>query len=80
MCVTQVGRIVETVDDGRAVVADAAGATSRISLAPLTLAGEAVAVGDWVLVHTGFAVERLGDAEAAQLIASLTDLEHGVDP
>lgn len=77
MCVTQIGRIVETAADGRALVADPGGELHHVSLAPLTLAGEPVGTGDWVLVHTGFAVERVPASDAALLIASLTDLEDG---
>jgi hydrogenase expression/formation protein HypC len=80
MCLTQVGRIVDVGDGDSAVVTDAAGTNRRVSLAALTLAGEPVATGDWVLVHTGFAVERLGDAEAASLVAALADLQEGIEP
>lgn len=79
MCVSQVGRVIETTADGRAVVADATGSTWPVSLAPLTLSGDAVEPGDWVLVHTGFAVEHLCAADAAELIATLTDLDDGAD-
>lgn len=80
MCVSDVGRVVELEPGGWARVADRDGSTRRISIAPLTLTGEEVAVGDWVLVHTGFAVERLSDAEATDHIAAITDLEQGVQP
>ncbi len=80
MCLTQLGRIVEIDGADRALVVDAHGSRARVSLAPLTLCGEVVAPGDWVLMHTGFAVERLGAADAAALIASLDELEDGAHP
>jgi hydrogenase maturation factor len=38
-----------------------------VSLALLVLEGEPVEPGDWVLVHTGFAVSLLDPAEGAEL-------------
>lgn len=33
------------------------------------------AVGDWVLVHAGFAIQQLDEAEAKETFAVLEDLE-----
>lgn len=37
------------------------------------LAGEQLATGDWVLVHSGFALERLTEEEAREATAALHD-------
>lgn len=78
MCVTQVGRVVSVAGDGSAVVADGP-TTATISLAPLTLTGVQVAAGDWVLLHSGLAVERLTAADARELLHVLADLHDGVE-
>ena len=38
------------------------------------LRDEPVAVGDWVLVHVGFALSRIDQAEAAATLASIKQL------
>lgn len=62
MCLGEVVRVRATLADRVVEVEGAAGArTTRASL--LTIEGP-VAVGDWLLVHSGFALERLTEAEA----------------
>ena len=67
MCFEMPARILE-LGEGSEVLADVDGRPRTISLAVLTLEGRAVAPGDWVLVHTGFAVRRLEPAEADELL------------
>ena len=62
MCLGEVVQVVEVAPDGL-VLARAGTRTLRISL--LTLDGP-VAPGDWVLVHSGFALARLSAAEALE--------------
>ncbi len=68
MCFEMPARIVR-LGEGIEAVAEVDGRPRTISLAVLTLEGGAVAPGDWVLVHTGFAVRRLEPVEAAELLA-----------
>lgn len=68
MCLSLIGEVSELLADGEAVV-EADGRPRRVSLAPLVFGGEPAAVGDWVLVHTGMAVERLDEAVARDLLA-----------
>ena len=49
-------------------VVDVDGETRTVSLAVLTLDGQTVATGEWVLVHTGFAMEVLDAALASELV------------
>ncbi len=35
---------------------------------------EGVVVGDWVLVHAGYAIARLGEEEAAETLALLAEV------
>jgi hydrogenase assembly chaperone HypC/HupF len=62
MCLGEVVQVVEVAPDGL-VLARAGTRTLQISL--LTLDGSVVP-GDWVLVHSGFALARLSAAEALE--------------
>lgn len=64
MCLSCVGRVVEVDAEGAAAVVDADGGRREVSLVVLDVEGRTPSVGDWVLVHSGFAVEVL-DAEVA---------------
>lgn len=59
-----VGRVVEVDAGGASALVDADGQRREVSLVVLDVEGRTPVVGDWVLVHTGFAVEVL-DAEVA---------------
>lgn len=63
MCLGIPGEIVEIVDAGNDIASvDVAGVRRAISTK--LLATEGVAVGDWVLVHVGFAMSKIDAAEA----------------
>ena len=71
MCLAVPGRITEMRADDTALV-DFSGVVKAISLALV----EDVAVGDYVLVHVGFALQRIDPEEAQrtlELIGELTD-------
>ena len=53
------------------------GVDRRVNVGILTGDGEEVAVGDWVLVHMGFAMERLDEREADDARAGLELLRSG---
>lgn len=71
MCLAIPGRVVEIHDDHddllRAARVDFGGATRRVALAYVPEAR----IGDWVVVHVGFALSVLEPSEAAQTIADL---------
>lgn len=74
MCLSELGPVL-SIDDGTGTAeVDLAGRTSKVSLAPLVLDGTRVAPGDWLLVHTGLAVELLDAAEAAEIMANREEL------
>ena len=60
MCLAIPSKVVEVSEDGTAVV-DTMGVRRRISL---ELLQDEVSVGDYVLVHVGFAIEKLDEEEA----------------
>ena len=65
MCLSEAGRVT-AVEGGDALV-DMDGVERPVSLAPIVLDGGAVAVGDWVLVHTGLAVDLLDETTATEM-------------
>jgi hydrogenase expression/formation protein HypC len=64
MCLAIPARIVELGADDRAVV-DLAGVRKEISLALV----DGIALGDYVIVHVGYALNRLDPDEAARTLA-----------
>ena len=69
MCLSCAGRVLQIDGDRHEAVVDVDGSHRRVSLAVLSLDGRGVEVGEWVLIHTGFAMEVLDEASAADLIA-----------
>jgi hydrogenase expression/formation protein HypC len=79
MCLGIPGKISEIHDEGllRQGVVDFGGATRDVCLAYVPEAD----VGDWVLVHVGFAISHLSEEEAQQTLADLRQLaELSADP
>lgn len=69
MCLGAPGRIVErSLDTPDLARAEIEGVVRDVNLA--LLEGEDIKPGEWVLVHLGFALERLTEAEAASTTAT----------
>lgn len=77
MCLGIPGRISEVGEEGllRQGVVDFGGTTREVCLAYVP----DVVVGDWVLVHVGFAISHLSEEEAAQTLADLRELAEASD-
>ena len=77
MCLGLPGRIVEIVDAERNLAtAEFNGVRRVINIACVVSADRPAdaCVGDWVLVHVGFAMSRIDEAEAAQTLALFREL------
>jgi hydrogenase expression/formation protein HypC len=72
MCLAIPTRVVELLPDSQAVV-DLGGVRKTISLDLV----EGVAVGDYVIVHVGYALTRLDPVEAEQTLALM--IQAGID-
>jgi hydrogenase expression/formation protein HypC len=76
MCLGIPGRIVEITDAARKLAkVDVSGVRREVNIA--CIVGErtvADCVGDWVLVHVGFAMSRIDEKEAAETLRILTEL------
>ena len=73
MCLGIPGQVIEvlTEHDGELAMVDVQGARRRINLGMLEPHEDPPAPGDWVLIHMGFALERIDEAEARQALAGL---------
>jgi hydrogenase expression/formation protein HypC len=77
MCLGIPGRIVAISDAGNKLgVVDVCGVKREVNLACVIDAAHPVAscVGDWVLVHVGFAMSRIDEREARLTLALLEEL------
>jgi len=71
MCLALPGRVLEVVDcEARLARVDVLGTVRMVNL---SLLGE-VTSGDWVLVHMGFAIERMSTAEAEETVRLFAEL------
>lgn len=65
MCLAIPGQVVEIVDPAnRLAKVDVAGVRRTINIALLDQDGGGAAVGDWVLIHVGFAMSKIDETEA----------------
>jgi hydrogenase expression/formation protein HypC len=77
MCLGIPGQIVAIADAERKLaVVDVCGVRRRINVACVIDAGHGIddCVGDWVLVHVGFAMSRIDEKEARLTLALLEEL------
>jgi hydrogenase expression/formation protein HypC len=65
MCLAIPGRVVEIVDQAnRLAKVEVAGVRRTVNVGLLSDAEGGVGPGDWVLIHVGFAISKVDEAEA----------------
>ena len=65
MCLGIPGQIVELVDDTNLIAkAEVSGVRRNVNIGLLAEGPDAVGVGDWVLIHVGFAMSKIDEEEA----------------
>jgi hydrogenase expression/formation protein HypC len=77
MCLGIPGRIVKIDDVAKKLATvDVSGVRRQVNIACIVNEEHPVAscVGDWVLIHVGFAMSRINEAEAAETLKILTEL------
>ena len=75
MCLGIPGQLVEWVDRENFIAkAAVSGVRRNVSVALLSDGPEAVDIGDWVLIHVGFAMSRIDEAEAEATLVFLSQL------
>jgi len=81
MCLGTVAKVVEVIDEGRAVVEH--GGTHqpgrREDVLTMTI-GDDIRPGDWVVIHSGFVLERISEARALDALAIRSTPPHPADP
>lgn len=71
MCLAIPGEIVEFLPEtgGQLALVDVVGVKRRINIA--LLEDDHLVVGDWVLIHVGFALSKVDEKEAAEALSML---------
>ena len=79
MCLGIPGKVVEVMDGngGMLAVVDVMGAQRPINLGMLE--DMEVTPGEWVLIHMGFALERIDEARATEAMSGLEMMGRGRD-
>lgn len=75
MCLAIPARVAEILENELAIV-ELGGVKKQISLAMV----DDVAVGDYVIVHVGYAINRLDPDEAARTLALFAEIAEALDP
>ena len=72
MCLAIPGKVVEVVDEAnRLARVDVAGVRRTVNIGLLDGDDGGVGVGDWVLIHVGFAISQIDEREAAETLSLL---------
>lgn len=69
MCLGIPGLITELTDNPHLATVEVTGVGRKINIG--LLEDEGVGVGDWVLIHVGFAMSKIDEAEAAKALEGL---------
>ncbi len=75
MCLGIPGRIVEIIDEDLTLAkAEISGVRRNINIGLVHYDEERVDVGDWVLIHVGFAMSKIDEKEAHATLKTLEDI------
>jgi hydrogenase expression/formation protein HypC len=75
MCLAIPGRIEEILDeDLQLAKANVSGVRRTINIGLVHDDEEKIEVGDWVLIHVGFAMSKINEAEAATQLKALQEI------
>ena len=75
MCLGIPGKIVEILDEELMIAkADVGGVRRNINIGLVHYDEEQIEVGDWVLIHVGFAMSKIDEKEAQDTLKVLEDL------
>ncbi|ASJ04141.1 MULTISPECIES: HypC/HybG/HupF family hydrogenase formation chaperone [Thermococcus] len=73
MCLAIPGRVIEI--HGKTAVVDFGGVRREVRLDLLPEVG----IGDYVIVHTGFAIERLDEERALEILEAWAEVERALE-
>ena len=69
MCMSRLHRVLRSAGPGAVDVEDVHGSVHRVSL--LALDGSPPAAGEWLVVHSGYAIDRVDSADAEAVATEL---------
>ena len=72
MCLAIPGRVVELREEGHFALVDVSGVRRRVNVD--LLMDDGLETGDWVLIHVGFAMSKIGEREAEEQLDLLAQL------
>ncbi|MBV8695614.1 MAG: HypC/HybG/HupF family hydrogenase formation chaperone [Chloroflexi bacterium] len=73
MCLGIPGQIIDIVDDANSIAkVNVSGVKRNVSVA--LVRPEGIAPGDWVLIHVGFAMSKIDEAEAHETMKTLNTM------
>jgi len=81
MCLGVPGQIVDVsdMDDTHFAVVDVSGVRRKVNVGLLIGDGGRVEAGEWVLIHVGFALSKIDEAEAHETLGFLAELRREYD-
>jgi hydrogenase assembly chaperone HypC/HupF len=74
MCLSDLARVVDHDPSTYNALVDIDGRQRNVSTITLGLDGPRLSPGDWLVVHTGMAVERLSTCDAAAILRARAEL------
>lgn len=75
MCLAIPGQIIEMIDPDKNIAkVDVGGVRRNVNVGLLVADEEGVDIGDWVLIHVGFALSKVDEEEAAATLNLLQGL------
>ena len=76
MCLGIPGQVVQIVDlDEHKAIADVDGVRREINVGLVMGDAGGISVGDWVLIHVGFAMSKIDEEEAARTLSFLKEMD-----
>lgn len=80
MCLGVPGQVVEVTDpEAHLALVDVSGVRRKVNVGLLLGGGERVDPGDWVLIHVGFALNKIDEEEAQATLQFLAGLGRAYD-
>jgi hydrogenase expression/formation protein HypC len=75
MCLAIPGQIIEIVDEQLQLAkVEVGGVRRNINIGLVHNDDEKISIGDWVLIHVGFALSRVDEAEAQSTLQALAEI------
>jgi hydrogenase expression/formation protein HypC len=75
VCLAIPGQVLDVVDEtNRLATVEVAGVRRTVNIGLLDVDGTSAAPGDWVLIHVGFALSKIDEAEAHATLKLLQEM------